>query len=100
MCDELDKENPTMNNKQKIVFWIGIAAIVLMGIFPPWIAYQPSHGWGYDRGYKFLLRRPPKLSTESSLMPMIDLPRLAIQWILVAVITGGLLVTLKDEKKD
>lgn len=38
-----------MNKRQKKVLWIGIAAIVVMGIFPPWaFSNQVSIVmWGY-----------------------------------------------------
>ena len=103
-----------MNNIQKIILWIGIAAIVVMGLFPPWTLQLTSTSiltLSYDQqrwlagqkssAYKFLLT-PPQLTRAAKIsVPFqIDVPKLGIQWAAVAVITGGLFVTLKDKKKE
>jgi len=31
-----------MNKKQRIALWIGVALIVLTGLFPPWCAVSPK----------------------------------------------------------
>ena len=85
-----------MNLKQKICLWIGIAVIVAMGIFPPWIVaptiLSPQHG-----GYHFILS-PPEVGYNHCYS--LNTSLLLIQWAMVATITGGLLVTLKDKKKE
>lgn len=60
-----------MNKKQKIVLWLGIAVFVLMGLYPP---------ADFDGA-------------------ALDPPQLLIQWAMVVVVAGGLLVTLKDKPK-
>jgi len=80
-----------MNKKQIIVLWIGIAAIVVMGIIPPWVV--SIQGAIEQRGYGFILIPPEKYCH-------INTSRLYVQWIMVAVVTGGFLVTFKDKKKD
>ncbi len=79
-----------MNRKQMIVLWIGITVFVLMGLFPPFIASLPSGYGGRQRYYQFIL----------SIYGNIDIIRLCVQWAMVAVITGGLIYTLKDKKDD
>lgn len=80
-----------MNKKQKIVLCIGIVVIVLMGLFPP---------SNTSMSYLFRLEGPG--SEYSFLLVMspsdIGFGKLFIQWVIVAVITGGFIVTLKDKK--
>jgi len=88
-----------MNKKQLISLWVGIIIIVLMGLFPPWFFT------GFDRGgalgpresssYKFLIPPPKRRGVEG----FIDLGLLSVQWIIVAAVTTGLVVTFKDIKQ-
>ncbi len=100
-----------MNRKQIIVLWIGIAAIVIMGIFPPWILNAEGASLMIQtqreiselsnqnfHTYHFILSGP-RVKNVSFLL-RVDLPKLSVQWITVAAITGGLLVTFRDKKKD
>lgn len=80
-----------MNKTQLIVLWIGIGLIVLMGLFPPWV--MSVQGAIDQQGYGFILNPPEEYCH-------VNTPRLYVQWIMVAVIAGGLFVTLKDKKKD
>ena len=78
-----------MNKIQLIILWVGIAIVVLMGIFPPWaVTYQ---GGGPYEGYAFILSRPREICH-------IETTLLLVQWIMVAVVTGGLIITFKDRK--
>ena len=85
-----------MNKKQLIVMWIGIIAIVLMGLVPPWF-FKPykintravDHSESF---YKFITPRPLK----GKLLADIDFSLLCVQWVIVAAITGGLVVTFAD----
>jgi len=68
-----------MSTTQLKVLWIGIAIFVLMGLFPP-LEYPR-----YDIiPYGFILSRRD-----------MSLSRLFIQWIIVAILTGGLIYSLK-----
>jgi len=113
-----------MNKKQKIWIWVGITIIVLMGLFPPWVVKQviPKGDWNIItlRKYIFILKAPyfhykalpppppkshPKyaeaymgIEPEFNHAEQIDITRLLIQWFIVALITGGLIVTFKDKK--
>jgi hypothetical protein len=96
-----------MNLKQKICLWLGIITIVLMGVFPPWVLIVRGGGMvlKQNEGYKFILTPAERKTKESSsysgalLMSNIDFSRLGVQWALVAVVTGGLLITFKDKKQ-
>ena len=83
-----------MNKKQKICLWIGIAVIVLMGLYPPWI--RPRRGDGVIETARpkdrFILTAGMR-STER-----VDTSQLLIQWFMVAVVSSGLIVTFADKK--
>lgn len=79
-----------MNKKQERLLWVGIAIIVLMGIFPP-VMLSETDGGGYcGEGNGFIFN----ISDVR-----VDAPQLFVQWVMVAVVTGGLFVTFKDRKK-
>lgn len=82
-----------MNKKQKIVLWVGIAAFVLMGLYPPWmISKAPMR----SEGYSFVLA--PPVGTIDETFCQINMPRLYIQWMIVVVI-GGLVISFKKQAK-
>ncbi|MBN1972546.1 MAG: hypothetical protein JW787_02835 [Sedimentisphaerales bacterium] len=80
-----------MNKKQKVILFIGIIIFVIMGIYPPWVLNRSS---GIEAGYWAFINDPPRTAK------FIDLYRLGVQWFMVAVVIGSLLVILKDKKKD
>jgi len=87
-----------MSKTQLKVLWVGIGIFVLMGLFPPRksVMYITPIGAGFEEWkkparYGFILT----MSTQN-----IALNNLFIQWAIVAVVTGGLIYTLKDKKKD
>jgi hypothetical protein len=84
-----------MNRIQKNILVIGIIVIVLMGIYPPWTftGYILSTGLATpeNAGDYALITKPPGNCK-------IDLGRLGVQWAVVAIATGGLLVIFKDSK--
>ena len=78
-----------MNKKQIIVMWIGIAIIVLMGLFPPctvWVQNTCNFV-----GYSFITN--PKESRS-----IVELGRLIAQWVVVAALVTGIMITLNDQK--
>lgn len=95
-----------MNRKQIICLWIGIGVFILMGLFPPWVSK-----YGRFSGYMFAFNPtshslPPYLEgRENKPVPYytydpslrVDISRLSVQWIIVAVITGGLLLTFREK---
>lgn len=100
-----------MNKKQKIVLWAGIAVFVLVGLNPRWKTV--SYGTGKyiepksvyvpkDPNNRFadLLNQPTEIritKTNFYWGPK-NTGRLFCYWTMIAVVTGGLLVTLKDKK--
>jgi hypothetical protein len=80
-----------MNKYQTIFLWIGMVIFVIVGVFPPWTGSYAANE--YFNGYGFILN-PPKFNER------VCISYLCVEWIMVAVITGGLLVTFKDKKKN
>ncbi len=97
-----------MNKKQKICLWAGIAVIVLMGIFP-----------STRRGYEPAVRIPPGIRPPPGITPQpiyvkpahygytflltaktseIGFDKLFVQWAVAALVTAGLIYTLRDKK--
>jgi hypothetical protein len=78
-----------MNKIQLLVMRVGIAVILLMGVFPPWM--RPYEGAYLASGYAFILT-PPRETHR------IDASHLCVQWAIVAFVTCGLIYTFKDKK--
>jgi len=96
-----------MNRKQTMVMWIGIIAFVLMGLYPPWIVEggMAKITLHFGPQYSYILTPPKgpdtigKIKDASKMFtPRIDIAILAVQWAIVAVITGGLIVTLRNKE--
>ena len=86
-----------MNHKQKKVLLIGIAVIVLMGLFPPWQETRARENRPLSRspaGYHFILTPP---SGYRSIGYTLDFARIAVQFIEVGAITAGAVLYLKDK---
>jgi hypothetical protein len=95
-----------MSRLQKTVLGIGVVAIALMGLFPPWNLTFDYHTEGEggrafhstnSAGYA-LIYEPPK--PPAAIWPVytvsIDVSRLLIQWAIAAVITGGLILIFRS----
>ena len=83
--------------RQVIILWIGILIIIGMCLFPPWTNYHPSSSWSgrgstgayiESIGYH-LIFWPPKGNCR------VDINRLAIQCIAVALLSGAGIYTLR-----
>ena len=97
-----------MNERQKRCFWVGIAVILLMVVFPPTKrGYEP--GGSIPPG----IRPPPGVSpTPIYVKPPhygytflltaevgeIGFGKLIVQWVVVALITGAFIYKYKDKK--
>ena len=88
-----------MNRKQIICLWIGISIIVLMGIFPPWIYVKQWYG-GVETFvlYHFILTPPHPNIHDNNALPGVRIytAQLCFQWVIVAVLTGGFIITFRD----
>jgi hypothetical protein len=79
--------------------WIGIAIVVVMGLFPPWIESRTmvvtndkiayAYTAFFSRGHSFLFAPPTGKDKV-----FVDLSRLVLQWVMVAAITLGVVATL------
>lgn len=110
-----------MNRRQLIAMWIGIIIVVAMCICPPWIetTHVPHFGEGSrPAGYRLIFSRPTcprslgvltltdrrgRLYDDLYTVALsieIDVVRLVVQEAAVAVVFGGLFVSLRDRRKD
>ena len=80
-----------MNKKQLFVMWVGIGIIVLMGIFPPLMLCTQSSKVFLD--YGFIV---PQINGAEK-VALVDFSRLLTQWVIVSVLTIGLIITFKDK---
>mgnify|MGYP000244575914 CR=1 FL=1 len=86
-----------MNKTQLLVMWVGIAIVVLMGIFPPWAEQVTYIDDGVRRciagGYHWLWFRHFPSNSELTIYTT----RLAIQCLIVALLTAGFVFTFKEK---
>ena len=107
-----------MNRKQKTCLLVGIAAIVVMGLFPPWVIQSREMNSLGDGKYEYKyttepgpyswIGSPPPVRVYYPITKLnvpkkgrtrfIDLYRLGVQYFIVAVVTAGLIITLRDRK--
>lgn len=92
-----------INEKQKKIIIIGVAVVILMGLFPPW-TYTFKYKTAYSNepaGYGFILA-PPKKKTQAMAHGIeLDIARLSVQWIIVLMATGlGVFLTPGTRKSD
>ena len=81
-----------MNRKQRICVWTGFLLLVLATLFPPWTWRTYYTGFsppGFSYGFLF---SPPETWAR------IDLSRLFVQYLLVVLVTGGLVLTFRATK--
>jgi len=100
-----------MNKKQIIILWIGIAVIVLMGLFPPWLVEghrveywsifaPPSHLRPvYPHDLLDEVAGTPRYES-SRLNAEIVTDYLFAQWLMVTAITVGLIITFQDRRPN
>ena len=72
--------NP-LNENQKLFLWVGILAIVAMGIYPPWKFFNET-----PTSFAFLYAPPPG-------QVKLDYSRLLVEWCLAGFVTAGLIAT-------
>ncbi len=117
-----------MNEKQLTAMWIGIALIVLMGLFPPFVEHRLAEkgiykfigyhhfltSWVIDKDdlkslstfQQNMVKRDSLRAFEYGIIRQyvkIDYYRLRLQWFLVALIAVGAIVSLRgngDSKKS
>jgi hypothetical protein len=96
-----------MNDKQRVALLIGLALVLVMGIFPPWRGLVPTTVPPYeqDAGYAFVFAPPKKgLLTngyEPEFLyrePHIHFSLLATQWCIVGAITALVVLALREHE--
>ena len=107
-----------MNRKQKTFLLAGIAVIVVMGLYPPWVMQTrernfvgintQKHKYTTEPGPYSWIGDPPlfnfdydrRLSYDpkDARVRFIDLYRLGVQFFIVAVATAGLIIVFGDKK--
>jgi hypothetical protein len=87
-----------MKKHQRLVLILGGLSIVLMGLFPPW---QRMDRFNASRpsGYSFVLQEPRRpiddVLGNAPVVYRIDLSQLTLQWTLVLVMMGIVLLFLR-----
>lgn len=104
-----------MNKKQRTIIIIGLGVILLMGLIPPWkCAFSVPRLAHLERpaGYGFIFYPPSPVGVarsgeflESSIKRdpsywsvRLDITRLFIQWIVVAITVAGICLVLKEDE--
>ena len=99
-----------MNPIQKQLLLLGVAVMVAMGIFPPWVrihqnfapaAYATAQGETQEpAGYSFI-GEPPLANQQDyySRGHRNSYGRLLMQWAAAAFVTGAVLIYFKDSDK-
>lgn len=79
-----------MQARQKNWICLGIAVMVVLGMYPPWVSVFPVLAGHVTAtrpiGYAWLFSSPPP-SNENGLA--IDLARLLVEWAIVGLLTAG-----------
>ena len=88
-----------LSKVQKIVLLSGLVLIVMMSLFPPWVAVEhPGAGGGGAAGYSFLTDRPPD---RGRIANKVDANRLMVQYLAVVIVTvGGFFLTAGMGRED
>lgn len=84
---------PSLNRHQLASLWFGVLLIIAIGLVPP---------WREATGARHLLNYAPIVSPPAS-TPLsgvtIDFARLAVEWVMASVLTGGLVASFKKERQ-
>jgi hypothetical protein len=81
----------TLNQSQKTALWLGIALVVAAGVCPPWKSN------GTPLPYALIFHPPASVENADV---HIDFERLAVQWLMAAVLTAGLIASTEKGKPD
>lgn len=83
-----------MSNKQLTVLWFGVCLIVLMCLFPPWLDRGEK-----ALGYRFILTQEIGQGEYIYKTIRIDSRRLIFQCVVVVLLTGAGIYTLRVKGK-
>lgn len=87
---------PRISNKRHIIMWTGLVLIAGMGLCPPWKESLNVRSVKAETPMTYypIFSPPPKPHNAPAYGVCIDTERLLIQWFIVALMTGGLMLTL------
>jgi hypothetical protein len=87
-----------MTKHQRLILALGLFTIVVMGVFPPWTRTDRTH-ITHSAGYALILNEPRRaiddILANAPVEYRVDLPQLTLQWTLVAVMMGIVLLFLR-----
>ena len=89
-----------MNRRQKTILSLGVILFVAAALYPPWYSKVASHA-PRDLGYRVLFS-PPAVAPGSEYtgyIGRVDFDRLGVEWAIIAVITGTLLLVYASGKE-
>ena len=89
----------TLNKRQMLAFRWGVALIVLMGVFPPWVYTFDARSVHSRKpaGYYFILTPPTPENTSQAYGVRLDVSRLLVQWLVVATSVAGFFLISKKQ---
>jgi hypothetical protein len=98
-----------MNTKQQVALLAGIVLAFAVGLFPPWEGVLRLERRSVQRPLgHYLIIRPPTIEHAAGKYPgfgygsrryveiRLDAGRLLVNWVLVILLTGGLIMVLQD----
>ena len=80
-----------MSQRQNIIFWFGLVIVLIMTVFPPILKTVPGDDSGIS-SYRQIVHYEYFFTSTAK---KIFLQRLFIQWFIAALITGGLMYTVR-----
>ena len=89
-----------MSQKQRIVVWIGMLAVIVAVAYLPWnytVSRAGAAVYVRSTSYHFVTS-PPVIDNTPYGGIEVDWPRVLLELAAVAVVTGGLYATLADRK--
>jgi len=95
----------TLNKIQRWILIVGLVIFVLMGLYPPWKAMTSANTANrQETPYRYgLITKPPIRMTggefAGQIATRLDTTRLTVQWLILAVATGGAIFLTKDPPK-
>ena len=89
-----------MNHKQKIVIWIAISIITIMGLFPPWVKTISNVSEEKPAGYSLIFAPRDVYKMGSGPGIHLDVARLLVQWAMVILVAGGIILVFKDRREE
>lgn len=91
-----------LNSNQRKVLIVGLVALLIMGVFPPWMYTFDFRSISNDIpvGYRIITSPPEPISKMRGNGVKIDISRLIIQWLTVSASTGLGILLLSNKKEN